>query len=138
MLRLKFAARSDVGMIRSGNEDSYDADYNANRGVFVVADGMGGHAAGEVASLMAVEAVMKELSDLKEIDETGTAGMHADDVLVFRPRGHHRVDILRFEGLVERDRGILRRREDRRRAGFAHRDDEGGGQGEGRAERARL
>jgi serine/threonine protein phosphatase PrpC len=73
MLRLKFAARSDVGMIRSGNEDSYDADVNANRGLFVVADGMGGHAAGEVASLMAVQTAMRELSDLKEIDDSGNA-----------------------------------------------------------------
>src|SRR5688500_8853315 len=89
MLRLKFAARSDVGMIRSGNEDSYDADYNANRGVFVVADGMGGHAAGEVASLMAVEAVMKELSDLKEIDDAGTAGNKLAEALRMANRNIH-------------------------------------------------
>jgi PPM family protein phosphatase len=74
MLRLKYAARSDVGMIRSGNEDSFETNVNSERGVFVVADGMGGHAAGEVASLMAVQAVITELADLKTIDDEGKAG----------------------------------------------------------------
>jgi protein phosphatase len=49
-------------MIRSGNEDSYFAEANRERGLFVVADGMGGHAAGEVASEMAVQIVARELS----------------------------------------------------------------------------
>ena len=41
------AARTDVGIVRSGNEDNYLM--LADRGVFIVADGMGGHAVGEVA-----------------------------------------------------------------------------------------
>ena len=41
-------------MVRSGNEDSFFAEADSHRGVFMVADGMGGHAAGEVASEMAV------------------------------------------------------------------------------------
>ncbi|MBW7935466.1 MAG: serine/threonine-protein phosphatase, partial [Gemmatimonadaceae bacterium] len=36
-------------MVRSGNEDSFFAEADSRRGVFMVADGMGGHAAGEVA-----------------------------------------------------------------------------------------
>ena len=49
-LRLRYAARSDVGLVRSGNEDS---GYAGPR-LLVVADGMGGHAAGELASATAV------------------------------------------------------------------------------------
>ena len=54
-------------MIRSGNEDSYFAHVENGRGVFVVADGMGGHAAGEVASEMAVDIVARELTGLNDL-----------------------------------------------------------------------
>ncbi|MCH9679545.1 MAG: serine/threonine-protein phosphatase, partial [Actinomycetia bacterium] len=43
---MRFAARSDVGLVRAGNEDS---GYAGPR-LLMVADGMGGHAAGELAS----------------------------------------------------------------------------------------
>lgn len=49
-LTLRYAARSDVGMVRRENEDS---GYASPR-LLVVADGMGGHAAGELASATAV------------------------------------------------------------------------------------
>jgi protein phosphatase len=49
------AGRSDVGKVRQGNEDSLFA--SEEKGVFVVADGMGGHVAGEVASQIVAETV---------------------------------------------------------------------------------
>jgi protein phosphatase len=65
---LTVAARTDVGMIRSGNEDSFFAHATRERGIFIVADGMGGHAAGEVASEMTVQIISRELHDLKDAD----------------------------------------------------------------------
>lgn len=51
-LALRFAARSDVGLLRGGNEDSGYAGPH----VLAIADGMGGAAAGEVASSVAIAA----------------------------------------------------------------------------------
>lgn len=54
-MKLTYKAISDVGRKRSANEDSYFADTELR--LFVVADGMGGHAAGEVASRIAVDSI---------------------------------------------------------------------------------
>ncbi len=54
-MKASFVAQTDVGLKRKENEDSYLVD-ESNR-VFVIADGMGGHAAGDLASRIAVESV---------------------------------------------------------------------------------
>src|SRR5437016_13022269 len=80
--RITTAAATDVGLRRSGNEDSFSlwsddgGGARAAHTLLVVCDGMGGSNAGEVASRMAVDTVLREFKAAAP-DDTATALAHA-------------------------------------------------------------
>ena len=59
-MRLIACGKTDVGVTRTKNEDYFCSEDGI--GLFVVADGMGGHASGEIASKMAVEIIRDHMS----------------------------------------------------------------------------
>ena len=69
-LELSWAVCTDAGLRRSSNEDSHSADPEV--GLFVVADGMGGHVAGEIASRVAVESIMAFIKETAGEDRNRT------------------------------------------------------------------
>ena len=95
---LEASGATDVGMKRRLNEDVYFLDSEA--GVYLVADGMGGHAAGEVASRVATDEIVRSLkSGPSESEATWPEHWNSDlsavanlvvDAIV---AGHHRVTL---------------------------------------------
>ncbi len=72
-MHIHYGTVSDQGKVRSSNEDSYAA--NLKNRIFLVADGMGGHAAGEIASQIAA-ATFEEVAAMKL-----SAGLPSDEIL---------------------------------------------------------
>ena len=79
----RVGAATDVGLVREANEDALLVLPEA--GVVAVADGLGGHAAGEVASELAVEALRASLAEAAAVPEDEVPGLLADAV-----QGAHR------------------------------------------------
>jgi protein phosphatase len=67
-MRIRYAAKTDVGMKRNHNEDYFSLIEDEQ--LFLVADGMGGHASGEVASKMAAEVLQEFYVRTKDDEAT--------------------------------------------------------------------
>lgn len=80
-MNFQYSSYTDIGM-RTNNEDSLGTHKNGNSLIAVVADGLGGHANGEIASKLAVDALL-EYIEKKEIDEDELlyAILNASDVI---------------------------------------------------------
>ena len=73
-MRFECASRTHVGLRRKINEDSLFAD--PEKGLWAVADGMGGHEAGEIASTMVTDA-LRCLPLIVDIEERAAAAVDA-------------------------------------------------------------
>lgn len=88
-LAIEVAAKTDVGLVRKNNEDCFGFDQNES--VFLVCDGMGGHASGEVASSMAVEAVLDAFTRDRQRAESTVVGVSFGQVSPFANRLGHAI-----------------------------------------------
>jgi protein phosphatase len=85
ILDIMAIGRTHQGRVRTNNEDSFCVDHDL--GLFLVADGMGGHASGEVASRMAVEIIKETYEKSLNSKDSPLVGKHDPNV----PMGANRL-----------------------------------------------
>jgi PPM family protein phosphatase len=78
LLRIQTGARTDLGRVRKNNEDSYQIESELR--LFVLSDGMGGEAHGEVASNLAVQAIVTHCQQAENSRATPIFGDPQPDV----------------------------------------------------------
>lgn len=100
LLKVSVATLSDVGRRRRRNEDAVGC--NPEGGVLVVADGMGGHPAGDVASRLAVEEALESLRNGGDAGDDSTSSREGGDHMAEAVRSADRR--IRREGLRNPDR----------------------------------
>ena len=101
MIIVESAGISDVGKKRNQNEDSLFFD--DNMGLYVVADGMGGHLAGEVASRLVVDTMRDSIKQYKENQEPDEQA-YVDDSL--STEANHLLSSIRLSNQVVHDASL--------------------------------
>jgi PPM family protein phosphatase len=77
-VEMQFGARSDVGCVRENNEDSFRVAPEMN--LFVLSDGMGGLASGEIASRLSVDCVVRHCGDARANPSQPLVGRRIDGI----------------------------------------------------------
>jgi len=82
MLRISADGKSDIGKVRQTNQDAFAFDTTNH--LYVVADGMGGHSGGEIASRKAVDALMAAMLEEITVSAESESGNGSRDTALVR------------------------------------------------------
>jgi len=103
-LKLRIAGCTDTGVRRQHNEDHIG--YCQELGVAVLADGMGGHQSGEIASHMAVESVVEKLKAIAEDEKSGAITSSQLSTYVSNTISHSNSMIFQAAEALEKHKGM--------------------------------